>query len=669
MLADVTVKGSETQTNSGPSAVLAEMSIEQLVEVEVASVYGASRYEQKVTRAPASVSVITADDIKKFGHRTLADALNSVRGLYVSSDRNYSRLGIRGFSRPGDYNTRVLLLVDGHPMNDGVYDSAYYEQAAVVDVDMIDRVEVIRGPSSSIYGSSAFFGVINVVTRQGAQVNGGEISASAGDRDSYSGGFSIGRKLDNDVQFLLSGTVCSSEGADHLYYREFDPRVSGEPMAANNGFADGLDGEQVLHLSGSLSWREFTLSASYADRYKDVPTASYGTVFNDGHEETRDSTAFVDLKWDHSIAEDYQVLGRVAFDDYRYSGVYPFDFAEPGAPPNLVLNKDRTIAERFSTEWQFTGRLFDRHTATAGVAYRENLRQFQENFDALTPKYFYTLDDRSSRDLGVYAELELGLRTNLVLNAGLRYDHYFESFGGTLNPRFGLIYNPWENSTFKALYGQAFRAPTAFERFYYADYASMPELDPETIRTYELVYEQYLRRQYAFSLSGYYYEVENLITEADAGGPDQVYYANLAKAHAWGMETELSAKYDCGFSVRASYTFQQAEDGSTGERLSNSPQHLAKLNASYPLWRDKVFAGLELQYTSHLHTLAGDSEDDFLLTNFTLFGKHLWKGLEVSASVYNLFDVRYGYPGGTEHLQHVIEQDGRSFRVKMTYRF
>src|SRR6185369_11958315 len=157
------------------------------MEIKVESVYGASKYEQKVTQAPSSISIVTGEEIKLFGHRTLADVLRGVRGLYVSDDRNYSYLGIRGFLRPGDYNTRILVLIDGHRMNDAVYDAAYVAREATIDVDLIDRVEVIRGPSSSIYGSSAFFGVINIITKRGGQLNGVEASTEVGSFDSYKG--------------------------------------------------------------------------------------------------------------------------------------------------------------------------------------------------------------------------------------------------------------------------------------------------------------------------------------------------------------------------------------------------------------------------------------------------------------------------------------------------
>jgi iron complex outermembrane receptor protein len=127
-----------------------DMSLEQLLEVDVDKVYGASKYEQKISQAPSSVTIVTSDEIKKLGHRTVADVLRGVPSLFVTSDRAYSYLGIRGFGRPSDYNSRILLLVDGHRLNDNIYDGALLGTEAILDVDLIERMEVIRGPSSSI---------------------------------------------------------------------------------------------------------------------------------------------------------------------------------------------------------------------------------------------------------------------------------------------------------------------------------------------------------------------------------------------------------------------------------------------------------------------------------------------------------------------------------------
>ncbi len=127
---------------------------------EIPSVYGAAKYDQKVNEAPAAITIITAEQIKKYGYRTFAQVLDSVPGLFTTDDRNYGYLGIRGFNRPGDYNTRVLILIDNHRMNDAVYDQGAIGTEAPIDVDVIDRVEIIKGPASSLYGTNAFFGVI-----------------------------------------------------------------------------------------------------------------------------------------------------------------------------------------------------------------------------------------------------------------------------------------------------------------------------------------------------------------------------------------------------------------------------------------------------------------------------------------------------------------------------
>ena len=131
---------------------------------------GAARHLQRTTEAPASVTVITASDIETFGWRTLADVLKSVRGFHMTYDRNYSYVGVRAFGRPTDYNNRVLVLVDGHRLNDSIYDGALLGTEFPVDLALVDRVEVIRGPGSALYGTSAFLAVVNVITKKGAQV-------------------------------------------------------------------------------------------------------------------------------------------------------------------------------------------------------------------------------------------------------------------------------------------------------------------------------------------------------------------------------------------------------------------------------------------------------------------------------------------------------------------
>src|SRR5258707_7026238 len=211
----------ETESLSRNPGETGEMNPENLLKLEIPTVETASKYTQKATDAPASVSVITADDVKKFGYRTLADTPRSVRSLYVSYDRQYSYLGIRGFNR-GDYNSRLLVLVDGHRINNSLSDGAFIGTEFILDVDLIDRVEIIRGPGASLYGNNAFFGVVNVITRKGRDLPGygAELSGEAASFDTYKGRATYGQKFESGLDLLLSGSWHDSHGPGNLAFKD-----------------------------------------------------------------------------------------------------------------------------------------------------------------------------------------------------------------------------------------------------------------------------------------------------------------------------------------------------------------------------------------------------------------------------------------------------------------
>jgi outer membrane receptor for ferrienterochelin and colicins len=449
---------------------LAAMSLEELATVQVASVYGASKHEQKVTEAPSTVSIVTADEIKKSGYRTLADILNGVRGFYTTSDRSYSYVGVRGFNRPGDYGGRILIAVDGHRMNDPLFDSAAIGTDFILDVDLIERVEVIRGPGSSLYGNNAFFGVINIITRRGREFEGAELSGSYSSYSTETGRISYGNRFTNGVELALSGTYFDSQGHSTVFYPEF--------IAVNQGKARDSDSIRFGSGFGSLSYKDFTLEGAYVNRFKQLPTAAYGAAFNDPRNNLLDERAFAELRYDHAF-EDWQVLARGYYDHYRNEGQVPspeFAYGDPLYPGQITLNQDRGDSESIGVEARVTRTFFDKHRLTAGTEYRHDLTLDLRNFDQ-APAFTY-LDVESSADtVGVYAQDEYAILSNLILNTGVRYDD-FSSFGDTVNPRAALIYNPWTETTFKLLYGQAFRAPNAFERLYQAPVDLLEPLPP-----------------------------------------------------------------------------------------------------------------------------------------------------------------------------------------------
>jgi iron complex outermembrane receptor protein len=282
------------------------------------------------------------------------------------------------------------------------------------------------------------------------------------------------------------------------------------------------------------------------------------------------------------------------------------------------------------------------------------------------------LDEKNdSGNWGVYIQDEFSILKNLILNAGFRHDQY-STFGGTNNPRMALIYNPFEKTIFKLLYGRAFRPPNVYELFYSdSGYTtkSNPDLEPETIRTYEIVYEQYLGRHFSATTSLFHSKIKNLISQVIDPSDSLLVFRNIEEVKAKGIEFGMGGKWPNGLEGQVSYSFTKTKDLETGELLTNSPKHLAKFNLIFPLMRDKIFMGMEEQFTGNRKTLAGRKADSFFITNLTLFSQNLIKGLEISASVYNLFNRKYSDPGNIEHLQDLLKQDGQSFRFKLTYRF
>lgn len=636
---------------------------ESLLFQDIPAVSGASRYEQSASEAPAFVSVVTAREIKLFGYRTIADILRSVPGFYTTYDRNYSYLGVRGFGRPGDYNTRILLLLDGyHRVNDSVYYQAAVGTDFPVDVDLIDRVEIIRGPASSIYGTNAVFAVVNVITKRGRDLKGVEVSGEAGSFDTYKGSLSYGDRFSNGLEGLISGSYYRSGGRD-LTYKQYDR------PATNHGVAENLDSDQYGSFFTKLGFKGLTLSGAFQSRDKKIPTAPWGVIFNDPRTRSTDDRGFVDLKYDSIFENQLGFMVRAYYDRSEYRGTYPFHLDERKPLLGTYLNKDLVQGEWFGGEFQLTKNLWEHHKVIVGGEYRFNSREDQCNYDE-EPRIVYQDMKHSSSTTSVFAQDEFRITPYLLLNAGLRYD-YFDGFGSSLNPRLGLVLQPFQTTFLKFLYGQAYRVPNAYE-LYYDDGATAkgnPNLDPETIRTYEVVWEQLLSSRVKFTLAGFFYDMDDLINFQTDPADGKTFFSNAGRVTARGLEAELNLKWPRGIETRLSYAYQDTHDEQTDQQLTNSPGHQAKFHGLVPIVADKLFFGTELIYTSPRKTLRGRETEDAYLLNLSLYWANVVKGLDLSGTLYNTLDQKIGEPGSEEHRQDIIFQDGISFRVKATYSF
>ena len=626
---------------------LTQLSLEQLLDV---TVIGASKYAQRQSEVAAAVSVITRDEIKAFGWRSLGEALASLPGVHITYDRQYTYLGTRGFGLPGDLNTRVLITINGNRVNDVVYDSATVGREFPLDLDLIERIEFIPGPGGAVYGQNAMFGVVNVVTRTGAGVDGGEFAAAyQHPQASLEGRATWGKMLDNGLDVLLSASGMHARGEN----RFFDFGAS-----AVSGAARGLDGERDKEFFARAARGAWSFDIVYGDRRKDDPT---GAFFSDPlvpGQYQRDVYLLTQLQYqDNFVGDTLQLTARLFTGEERYRSI--LSYGTPFAFPATSIWRGAEL-RLLSTAW-------DRHKLMLGLEAQDNVRYDQAAQDLVNPVRNIFVPGSGYR-LGLYGQDEWRFAETLTATLGLRADRSNVS-ATELNPRAGLIWQATSDTALKALYGRAHRAPNAFERDYYDGVAQIanPALKGERVDTLELVADHRVDRELSLRASVYRWSMIDLITLGKDPVSGLTQYQSGDKVNAQGLELSADKIWEWGGRLRGSVSIQHVGFANDGGTL-NSPRVLGKLNFSAPMPSALRFAS-ELQYDSKRLTGDGSDLGGYGLSNIQLIADRWATGLEVSLGIYNLFDKHYAHPGADNNWQNALEQDGRSIRIKLTYRF
>jgi outer membrane receptor for ferrienterochelin and colicins len=630
---------------------LIHLSIEDLTKIKV---FSASRHLEGSREAPAAVTIITAEEIKRYGWRTLGEVLRSVRGFYIANDRQYTYLGVRGILHPGDYNTRILLQINGHRMNDNIYDQAMLGTEFPLDLDLIDHIEIVRGPGSSLFGTNAVFAIINVITRRPSK---GMFEAS-GENESF-----LGRtgRLTASVEKgpwagLFSGSLYRSNGPEELFFPEFASPTT------NNGIAENMDWDRVGQAFVDVQHGNLRVQSFFANRSKVVPTASYGVVFNDPRSLDRDTRGGVDVSYHLQLSPQTDLDVRTYYDGYEYYG--PSVYEAPSTGRYVQITRQRTD---WSGAEANLGVQLGKQRITIGGDYEYTLAASQKNYVVGQPPSFSVNDNPWLT--AVYGEAQLNVIPKVTIRVGGRFD-WFSTLGGTFSPRVALVYSPNTRTSLKYIFGRAFRAPGAFEEFYIDNIsiqAPPKPLRPEHIQSNEIVFERTLTPWLSLTADGYYNNLNNIIENVSAPS-GLTYFVNDAKDRTRGVEFELEAKRASGLAARASYAFSNARDSNDHSvPLADSPLHQAKLNATLPIVR-RGFAGVELLSFSAQQTFRGTTVPASFLCNVTLSSNPLWHHWEFSASSYNVLNHRLFTPMGPNDPEAAIRQDGRTFRFKVSYR-
>lgn len=641
-----------------------DMSLEDLLQVNIVS---APKFAENPEQIPSVVSIISAADIRLYGWRTLGAALRSLQGFNVTDDHTYAYGGVRGISQPGDYRPRLQILIDGQSINENIYASAPVDSAFPLDIGLIERIEVIRGPSAAIYGGDAMFGVINVVTRSGASVGGEatlKLGSGADRRLRVSWGGQVGG---NDV--LVSATGFGVHGRTLSV-----DDVNGDGSQRDLHRVGGEDGGQLFAKVRGSDWH---FSLIHSKRQRVVPTASFDTIADDQSHAEADTYTLLDLGKEWKLNTANTLHQRIYLGDYRYDGDFPYDYsADPAIADPRVMNVDQVRGSWWGIENRLVNTQWAGQRITLGVEYKSNWRQDQRNYDrgygcisASGVSSDPCLNDqRSSQQVSVTAQDEFQIGSATLLTLGGSYDHVSQ-FGSFWSPRLGVTHDAGQAGIFKLLYGTAFRVPSVYERNYVTPSFTYgnPALVPEKMRSLEVAWEKRFTPLSRLTASVYHFHIARMVTTDDNG-----IAVNGSPVQATGLELEYEQRWNNGSRLRTGYSIQNAADET--RRFDNSPRQMVKANLGLPTGIPHLMAGLESQWISPRTADYGTQKvPAYLLTNLNLLYTPAGQPWEIALGIYNLFDRRYTDPVATDEILGVrrwqMPQFGRSAMLRTTLRF
>jgi len=665
----------QVPTDSTDFKYLISLDIEQILNTKVNI---ATKTEQTMEQAPSVVTVVTQQEIQNMGARELIDVLQMVPGFEVTRNSTGSILiGVRGVKDPR-FPCKILLLQDGRPVNNIFYGSAD-DYGYQYDLDNVERIEIIRGPGSAVYGRNAFSAVINLISKTGKTNQGATVKAELGTFNTLTGRLAYGYNK-NDFNFRLSGYAVTSDGSDAVYPGTNEPWS----VQHNNQVVNADLGYQALHVTFTLKNKKSGNESTCAGEQTGLYMLEYQYKLSDKvNFHTRFYGQNAHLYEDIEIAKPDASTGSLGlyvlpeWDEYMYaaeleSNIHLFegnDFTI-GTQADLHGVNDATITSNFN---------FDTGEPYPGVG-RDNQIKWEpgwvkDNGHDFQNIAFYFQD--------IYYPTE-----KLGLTLGGRYDIESQT-GGVFNPRLGVVYQFTPKASCKLLYGQAFRSPSVSQQYQTSGFAlGNEDLKIEQIQTFE---------------TSFSYRLDNMITQVNLFRnlmTDMIYAEkyitvdvthtpsnrNMGKNVATGIEFENKWAITKQLYTLLNYSYTVSEntdefyDGSTQtyDHVDVAPHKLnAGVNYSFlkyfnlytsVMYRSKMKKFFTYDAaTDTYHDVSQDPVGNYAIFNSTLRMVELTKGLELSASVYNILNTKYY--AQEAFIPHVPEQGNRQFIVSCSYQF
>jgi outer membrane receptor protein involved in Fe transport len=668
-------------------------------EEELALAYGdqstisiATGSKQPISKAPSTATVITAEEIKAIGATNLEQVMETVPGVHVSRTANYYQpvYIIRGMNGTGTTNPEVLMLQNGIPMST-LYTSSAGQNSGVVTLENIERIEVIRGPGSALYGADAFSGVINIITKTAANTPGTESGARAGSFVTRNAWVQHGGKWGAvDVAAYLN--VGGSEGEKGIVTQDAS-RLHGSPLFVNGPVNTGYD---FLDANLDFGYDKWRLRAGYKLRDNQGTGAGASSAL-DPVGKQRSERITGDLTWsDANLSQNWgagltgSYMHYTEVQDQNLQLFPPGTTFPTGAFPNGVIGDPGRYEQQIRLSAYATYSGFSDHSLRFGLGHDDldmyhtstNKNYLLTPSGAPSPTAFMDYSniqphippEKRKVDY-LYAQDEWNFARDWTLTAGVRHDHYSD-FGTTTNPRLALVWDATQTLTAKLLYGKAFRAP-AFVEMYGINPVSNgnPNLQPETVKTVEEDFVWQARKDTQINLNFFHWEADSLIQSvANQVAGTGATYENTGKQHGGGME--LEGVWDASRSMRltGNYSYQQAISYATDQDAGYAPHNHIYLRDD---WRfsGNWLSSVQINQVSDRKRTPGDIRPpvpDY--TTVDVAARTTRDKIEYSAAVRNLFNATVlepSLPGptvATVPIPNDLPQAPRSVWLQVVYK-
>jgi len=574
----------------------------------------------------SSTTVITFDDIKKTGKKSVAEVLRDVAGISVTQTGAFggqTSIFVRG-AKPG----QTLVMIDGIEMNDPTSTDRSFDFANL-QVDNIERIEIVRGPQSTLYGSDAMAGVINIITKKGAGKPTFETYFEGGSHNTFRENIASSGIVDK-FDYSLSATHLDSRGVNKVSAGSEDDPYRNTSVSSKFGYK-------------ILDNAELSLVTNYIDAVTSIDNGPYDDDPNDTSwfKDFSTKLAFnhaINSIWNHCLSFSYNDVRRK---DRNYpDDAHPIDYASDWYKGNIK-----------KAEWQHNISPVEWNTATAGFEYElESASSYYESDGAWGP-YSDKQNRKSVYDMGYYLQDQLKLWDKLFITPGVRVDDN-EVFGTKTTYKISTAYLITQTGTrLKGNWGTGFKAPSLYQL--YSSYGN-PDLKPDESRSYDAGFEQNLfNDKFSFGVTYFHNNFKNMVDfDLDPSSPTYYKYINIGQAMTQGVEFGTKFLPVDSLTLGLNFTYTDTEDKDTGQELLRRPKQEVNFDLNWA-FLPKANFNLGVNYFGSRKDVGYITDKAYTVVRIAS-SYDITKNLQIFGRIENLFDKDYQEADGYATL-------GRSF--------